>query len=76
VNDFWIKVLLSVTTFLLTALCGWLGRQVVKYKKLAQHEKDEALIATIDERLEAKLVPIRTDIEALKHIDNRIDEKI
>lgn len=64
-ND-WVKILVSIITFLGTSLLAWLGTQIVKYRKLIKGQEDETIKTTIIDTLSSGLEPIKTDISDLK----------
>ena len=63
----WIKVLVTIITFLATSLLAWLGTQIVKYRKLAKGAENETIKNTIVDTLSTGLEPIKTDINDLKN---------
>lgn len=64
-TDDWIKILVSIITFLATSLLTWLGTQIVKYRKLIKNKEDETIKNTIVDTLSSGLEPIKTDIGSL-----------
>lgn len=64
-TDDWIKILVSIITFLATSLLAWLGTQIVKYRKLIKNKEDETIKNTIVDTLSSGLEPIKTDISSL-----------
>ena len=64
-TDDWIKILVSIITFLATSLLAWLGTQIVKYRKLIKNKEDETIKNTIADTLSSGLEPIKTDIGSL-----------
>lgn len=47
-----LKILIPVLTSALVALGGWFIRQIVKYKKLIEHEEDSKLLNTLNSALD------------------------
>ena len=60
------KIFVSLAVAAITALAGWFGAQIVKYKKLIKKEEDETVKKTIVNTLTNELEPIRTDISNIK----------
>lgn len=61
------KIITTVVGILITGLLGWLGREIVKYRKLARQEQDTIVKNTIEGVLKQELSPIRTDISNMKN---------
>ena len=60
------KIFVSLAVAAITALAGWFGTQIVKYKKLIKKEEDETVKKTIVNTLTSELEPIKTDISNIK----------
>lgn len=60
------KILFAAIGVIVPALIGWLGAQIVKYRKLTKKEEDDIVKNTIVSTLSEGLQPIKTDISSLK----------
>lgn len=67
IEDIAIKIIVALVVGLLTALGGWLVKQVVKYKGLIKKEEDETVKNTIVKTLQTGLQPIQDSIGGLKN---------
>ena len=74
--DFIWKLLFFVVTGVLGSICTFMGKQLKNYKSLLKEKDDEHIIKIVDDRLNTKLEPIIESIDALKNVDNRIDEHL
>lgn len=69
-------VAVSLTVGAITGLVAWLGRQIVKYRKLIKQEEDTVMKKTLTDTLDTQLKPIREDIESLKKVETNFQTRL
>lgn len=69
-------VIISLSVATITGLVAWLGKQIVKYKKLVKQQEDEVLKKTLSNALDVQLAPIREDIINLKKVETTFQTRL
>lgn len=69
------KVLVSLLVAALTALGGWLIRQIVKYKNLVKQEEDSNILKSFNKALDEQLQPIKKDISKLQTVETKFQTR-